>query len=438
MTSSFTTSRDRDAWSAIRGFVFQVDVTLMRWLNLAEGEILELERGEDIDRITSAPNEERLVEQVKAANQAVSLRNERALEALANAIDHLVSNPSVNIIFRFTTTAAVAREQEHPVRNGLPGIHLWENIRRGLANDDVEALDAVRILLVGAQRPRNIPSKIWEQAQQTFSDRSSLRDLVARFEWATGEPPTDMLANEILDVLQQSGRAPSRERAQRLYEQLFVRTFRLLARPGLKQLSLSDLEEEAARDGVADADRALVLTLRLAFDRLHGRLTEVEQHVRILGEQSRIAIGDGLPEPLSSPNFSMEELAKAVESSAGGRVEVLARHDDRLFLWLRRGKLEQKDAKFIILKVACLLSGVPGTRTLEIGFSDTSLLRGSRGDDLLGDWRVRVDLDDARHIAKSRAVPRDFWTRTEVILTAGDNLRVGERRLSVEEWEVGA
>jgi hypothetical protein len=60
----------RDAHATIAGFVFQVNVTLLRWLNLKAGEHLELEAGEDIDVIQecaarSGSEDKRLLEQLK-------------------------------------------------------------------------------------------------------------------------------------------------------------------------------------------------------------------------------------------------------------------------------------------------------------------------------------------------------------------------------------
>lgn len=70
----FAVSRDRDAWATIRGFVYQVDVTIRRWIGLGDTDWLELESGEDIDLVTSAvadeANGERLVEQVKQREAA--------------------------------------------------------------------------------------------------------------------------------------------------------------------------------------------------------------------------------------------------------------------------------------------------------------------------------------------------------------------------------
>jgi hypothetical protein len=48
---AFIANPNRDASDTIAGFVYQVDVTLLRWLNLQSDEVLELERGEDIDII---------------------------------------------------------------------------------------------------------------------------------------------------------------------------------------------------------------------------------------------------------------------------------------------------------------------------------------------------------------------------------------------------
>lgn len=47
-------TRDRDARAAVRGFVYQVDLTIDRWLHLQADQVLELERGEDIDLVTQS------------------------------------------------------------------------------------------------------------------------------------------------------------------------------------------------------------------------------------------------------------------------------------------------------------------------------------------------------------------------------------------------
>jgi hypothetical protein len=42
-------NKRRDATVTIRGYVYQVNVTLLRWIALRPGEALGLEAGEDIE-----------------------------------------------------------------------------------------------------------------------------------------------------------------------------------------------------------------------------------------------------------------------------------------------------------------------------------------------------------------------------------------------------
>ena len=50
----FEPARNQDAWATFRGFVYQVDLTLLRWGALEVDDYLELERGEDIDAVARA------------------------------------------------------------------------------------------------------------------------------------------------------------------------------------------------------------------------------------------------------------------------------------------------------------------------------------------------------------------------------------------------
>ena len=129
--------RDRDAYSTIRGFVYQVDLTIRRWMDLGDDQHLELERGEDIDLVnraitaTTAEETGRLLEQVKHREHNLTLRNPPALEALANAVEHLTTNTGFDLRFCYTTNAGVGTERPCPFPNGAAGIFLWEQVRQG-------------------------------------------------------------------------------------------------------------------------------------------------------------------------------------------------------------------------------------------------------------------------------------------------------------------
>lgn len=90
--SNFTAINNRDAWSTIRGYVYQVDLTIKRWLNLKQNQILELECGEDIDIISHSltnPSQEteRILEQIKHREKSITLKSPEVLTAVANLTD---------------------------------------------------------------------------------------------------------------------------------------------------------------------------------------------------------------------------------------------------------------------------------------------------------------------------------------------------------------
>jgi hypothetical protein len=131
---AFKPPRDRDAWAAILGFVYQVDLTIRRWLDLASDETLELECGEDIDLVSASSgfgDEEkgRRLEQVKHRQEPITLVSPPAVFAIACAVEHRAANPQLKLRFRFTTNARVAKERfsRHP----SPGILVWEELRTG-------------------------------------------------------------------------------------------------------------------------------------------------------------------------------------------------------------------------------------------------------------------------------------------------------------------
>lgn len=91
--TSFLSDPQRDASDVIAGFVFQIDLTIQRWLELKEDEVVELERGEDLDLIQLGDEdvpETRILEQMKRrSTSSVSLKSADALTAVAHFCEHL-------------------------------------------------------------------------------------------------------------------------------------------------------------------------------------------------------------------------------------------------------------------------------------------------------------------------------------------------------------
>src|SRR5713226_10111138 len=96
----FVSNHRRDASDVIAGFVYQVDRTILRWLELKADEVLELERGEDLDVVqigsTEVPDP-RTLEQIKRRSSPLSLRSPDALAAVAHFCEHRKNNPTIRL-----------------------------------------------------------------------------------------------------------------------------------------------------------------------------------------------------------------------------------------------------------------------------------------------------------------------------------------------------
>ncbi len=110
--NTFIPPRDRDAWATIRGYVYQIELTIKRWLELESNQILELERGEDIDIITNSflgleSETNRILEQVKHRQRNLTIRSPEALSAIANYIEHSQANPESTLLYRYLTNSRI-------------------------------------------------------------------------------------------------------------------------------------------------------------------------------------------------------------------------------------------------------------------------------------------------------------------------------------------
>lgn len=285
--------RDRDAYASIRGYVYQIDRTLDHWIELRPGQVLELERGEDIDvigQIVAGGNtktESRLLEQVKHRETSITLRSSAVLEALANFHDHLVHESGNELRFRFLTNAAVGSEQLNPFPNRTPGITLWEQVRtRQIDGTDlIAAVEHLRSFLTKSQRPDGLNESVWK-AWKTYIEGITpevFREFIDRFEWSTANPDATklplLLRSRILSL-----RAGADEiEAQAIVDRLFVHVARLLSTVGAKRLTVEDRTRLLNEPTLPAADRELLANLRTVVSDHGDRLDELEAEVSALG-----------------------------------------------------------------------------------------------------------------------------------------------------------
>jgi tetratricopeptide (TPR) repeat protein len=287
---AFNPPRDRDAWAAIRGFVYQVDLTIRRWLNLAADEILELERGEDIDLVSSsflagAEESARQLEQVKHREQPITLLSPAAIFAIACALEHRSANLHAKLRFRFTTNARVGKERfsHHP----RPCIHVWEDIRSGKVAEDSlpDAVASIRTILGTATKPGKVHAEAWAVFLNAINHGSDaeLLSLIRAFEWGTGSEAASSLGTVITRSLLAAGKAADLQHARGLYERLFLHVFKAISREGIKRLTTSDLSGLLALPTLSESDRLLLESVALRLMDVESRLAQGEWERRQQG-----------------------------------------------------------------------------------------------------------------------------------------------------------
>lgn len=251
--TSFRPGRAQDASATIRGYVYQAETTILRWLGLRPGEALQLECGEDIDRVTRAvgdtSTESRTLEQVKDVKARVTLRSSQALFAIVSYWTHRELNPELRLSFLYTTTAMVGHEKLTPLPGGAPGIRAWGQVRIGEVRGEMRSglLAGIRSLLSGARKPAKLQQEQWTRFQ-TFLGTSSDEDLasfIQGFEWSCGQSELPVLRRQVLAAVAERADAEAAA-VEDHYRRLFVHVFDVLSRAGPKQLSLDELDAKLA------------------------------------------------------------------------------------------------------------------------------------------------------------------------------------------------
>lgn len=282
---SFEPIGGRDAYATIAGFFYQFDLTILRWIELGPGQVLELERGEDIDIVAEALTQyslgpgdwPRLLEQVKRRSENLTLRNPAAVSAIASFTQHQASYPDVDLFFRYTTTASPGHERGVSFPRGLSGVEAWQAIRNGRLGEDETAAAIADIcrLLVDAKQPSHLAEDTWSAFSDfwgTAGDKEAL-EFIRRFEWASASEQPQALRRDIVRYLLEEGHASVEQEAADLYNRLLYYIVSRLSQSGLKQLTREELEDQLRKPTLSERDRerlngvaswARIMALRVA------------------------------------------------------------------------------------------------------------------------------------------------------------------------------
>ncbi len=288
--TSLTLKRKRDAFGPIRGFVYQVELTIQRWLKLDSNSLLELERGEDVDTIQDAmllpgAQQARLLEQIKARESKLTLRSASAIGALASFYEHELTNPLLQLTYRYVTNAVVGVERPSPVPGKTPLVTVWKHLQDLPVTDKppYTELKIIRNVLESCPKPEKLNRKTWQRFGSFVKSTSqkSFYAFVRKVEWLPHQTPTELVAHEIQNILITQYRIDPQE-ARMLYALLFLHVFKLLSQSGIKRLSTADRDLILATPRVDDQDRALLANLEIYLTHVTERIEALEEDVASL------------------------------------------------------------------------------------------------------------------------------------------------------------
>jgi len=163
-------NRNNDAWAAIRGYNYQVDLSIDAWLDLNDNEHLELEAYEDIDKISEIIKSDGTIDeiidkigQVKHLDKPITLKSSAFIESIVNFSEQRLTT---NAKLLFITNSKITKEQSYIFSdnsgNQINGLNLWKRIHNGeLFTDETAYLQSIKLIVT-------------ETPPQKFLDKNSL------------------------------------------------------------------------------------------------------------------------------------------------------------------------------------------------------------------------------------------------------------------------
>lgn len=275
----------RDATVVIRGYVFQVNVTLLRWLTLSPGEALALEAGEDVDTIRQALDDssetERLLEDIKHRESHLTLRSPAALAALASFHEHQANNPGMKLRFRYVTNAVPGREKPSINDSKVPGIYLWERIQ----NDEVHGkkkralISKLSSTLQQCAKPEKLSPTTW-RGFNTFlksARQAEMNRFINSFEWAIDQGSLEEIEAQVLFAIRKSTDISDHHQLRLAHSHLFFFVFSILSQRKPKLLTSDVLQSQLTRFDQAEPGRQLLTRLNSLGIELHTRLNSIDE-----------------------------------------------------------------------------------------------------------------------------------------------------------------
>ena len=244
---------ERDAWAKFRGYIYQANISTLEWLELENYEQkIELENGEDIDRVTEInSHQKRILIQVKHLEKSISLRSEEVVEAIANFIYHQEINKSQNIklSYEFFTNASMSMEMKSvfSTLDNSPGLQTWNNIKDGELEAEKETQAINEIIRILKEKEITKEGDLWKTYSK-YLNKVSVTDfkenIINNFVWRINEIGFIESCNKIIETLKSKKHGRHYEDFEKVYYALMLYILRKLSTRGKKTLDKAELNQE--------------------------------------------------------------------------------------------------------------------------------------------------------------------------------------------------
>ncbi len=186
----------RQAVSSLRGYSYQIALTALAWLELADeneiDEVLFVESVEDFDRVSGS---RAVLYQIKAESGNISLRSRQVKDAIQNYWNVSRKNNDYTIQFRLLTTSLPVLERGESFDQ--PGLLLWNSIREcDVLSDRRAGTERIRAFLSKIKFTNDLNNYISHAPVDEF-----FNDVIAPLKFDTGHIPLSKIQIEIKRLL---------------------------------------------------------------------------------------------------------------------------------------------------------------------------------------------------------------------------------------------
>ena len=304
----------RQATDSIRGYAYQMYLSIYAWINLKDNQTIVLEGAEDFDIYD---DEEVETVQVKDTFKSgnLTLRSESIVDAIRHFWECQNENKEYDIYFRYLTTSNRGYEKGHQFPDKLKGLDYWDQCNGGIGDVKV---------LAGFLSTVNLPKDLLNFIKVS-EPKEVLNKLIRRISWDTGRKSSDAIKLAIDDKIARDGHrlgVPTPE-ISGVRGVLLETVIDTIANKDLRIIRFKDYLDILANE-------TMVCVNRKQFDYLQSSRKLEESFSPILPDVQQLPSGFGQLTYFSSKNkYNIPELLKGAskrESIVHSLINILNKH----------------------------------------------------------------------------------------------------------------